>query len=465
LTNVLFGGKIDAIYGGTLMKIVIIGAGEAGFRLAQRLSTEHDVTVIEPDNERRMQVESQLDVLTVLGSGTSVRALREAHVGEADLVVVLTDHDEINILACMMASILGAKTRVARLRDPGFIETPIFDYRELGIDLVIYPEKEVVDEAIRLLRQPPATDIILFPDKKTQLVSFKVIKDAPVVNRTIADVAKDFEDIEFRVVAINRGEKTIIPKGADTFEEGDKIFVVEKVVPVSITTKLEGEEAVKLSKVLILGGGRIGTGIAHELEEDKEISIKLIESNKEKTQLIAETLKRTLVLQGDGTDVDLLAQEGISDIDALLAMTDDDETNILTCLYAKHLNVKKVIALIRRFQYFPLTPRIGIDAGISTIQITINAILRFLHRGRKVISATALKDLDAEILELEASRKSKVTKRPLKGVNFPKDAIVGAIIRNDHVIIPTGETQINPDDTVAVFTMRSAIEEVERMFE
>ena len=447
------------------MKVIIIGAGEVGFRLAQRLSTEHDVTVIEPDNEKRMQVESQLDVLTVLGSGTSAKALREANVGDADLVVALTEHDETNILACMMASKLGAKTKVARLRAPEYVETPLFDFKELGIDLVVYPEKEVVDEAIRLLRQPPATDIILFPDKKTQLISFKVNKDAPIINRTIEEVAKDFEDIAFRVVAINRGNKTIIPKGSDTFEEGDQIFVVEKVTPVSITAKLEGETAIKLNKILILGGGKIGRGIARELEEDKEVSIKLIESKKEKTQMIAESLKRTLVLQGDETNIDLLTQEGISDIDALLAVTDDDETNILTCLYAKHLKVKKVIALIRRFQYFPLTPRIGIDAGISPVQITVNAILRFLHRGKKVISAAALKELDAEALQLEASRKSKVTKKPLKGINFPKDAIVGAIIRNDNVIIPTGESQINPGDRVVVFTMRSAVEQVERMFE
>ncbi|MFQ6093139.1 MAG: Trk system potassium transporter TrkA [bacterium] len=446
------------------MRIIVIGAGEVGFYIAQRLTAEnHDVIVIERDEERRQLVQNQLDVLTVAGNGASARILKEAGIEKADLVIAATSIDEVNIIACMLAAQFGVSKKIARVRNPEYTSSSaVLDPKKLGIDLMIHPEEEAVSEIARLLKRSGASEIIEFADGRIQLIGLRIDRNAPVIHRSMAEVSASFPELTFRAVVIYRGDQTIIPRGENRFRQGDQIFVIAKREAIPLVEKMAGKSENRLEKVMILGGGRIGRGVANVLEKEK-LTVKLIESDRDRSDEIANSLPRTLVLRGDDLDVDLLAREGIVDMDALVAVTDDEGINVISCLLAKHLKVKKTIALIRRPYYLPLMPSIGIDAAVSPRISTASAILRFVRRAR-VVCVAALKGCDAEAMELVAMPGSKIVGQPLKRVNFPKEAIVGAIIGRGKVIVPTGESMINANDEVVVFAKPEAISQVERFF-
>lgn len=446
------------------MRIIIIGAGEVGFHIAERLSSEnHDVVVIEKDEEQRQQVQGQLDVLTVDGNGASAEVLLGAGIRESDMVIAVTDIDEVNIIACMLAARFGVPKKIARVRSPEYTSSSaVLTSEQLGIDLMIHPEEETAAEIVRLLKRSAATDVIEFAQGKIQLIGMVLDKDAPILDKTLSEVDQAIPKTTFRAVAISRGGETIIPKGSDRFCEGDRIFIVAKRDAIPKIERLARRKNEKLERVMILGGGKIGFRVAHALERDR-LSVKLIEFDQNKSIALADRLEKTLVVRGDGTDIDLLAREAILDMDAFVALTNDDEDNIIACLLAKHLKVKKTIALIRRSYYIPLMPRIGIDVAVNPILSTVAAILRFVRRG-KVISVASLKGVDVEAVEMVANPTSKVVGKPLKEVNFTKNAILGAIIRDQEVIVPTGEDAVQTNDIVVVFAMPSAIPKVERMF-
>jgi trk system potassium uptake protein TrkA len=445
------------------MKIIIVGAGEVGFHLAKILSQEkHDIIVIDRDAERIERVHEALDVMTVVGSGSQLSCLERVGVKDADMLIAVTSIDEVNLTCCLLAHKLGAKKIIARVNDPEFLsaESPLFP-EDFGIDLVIYPEGLAAQEIVRLIRRSAATDVLEFAEGRIQLIGIRVDDGSPLINRKLRDIVAGYREVPFRAVAIHRGMRTIIPTGDDVFRKGDQAFVISKVERVQEMLKISGKDTTTFERVMILGGGRIGQHVAEELQS--EMTVKLIESSKETSQRLADTLRKTMVIQGEGKDLDLLATEGIMDMDAYIATTRDEEDNIISCLMAKHLGVKKTVAHVERLDYIPLANTIGIDALVNKKLSAANAILKFIRKG-EVVSVATLHGVEAEVIEMVAQQGSAVTKKPLRELKFPEGAIIGCVIHNGSVTIPVGATRINPHDRVVVFTLPNAIQEVERFF-
>ncbi len=448
------------------MKVIIVGAGEVGFYLAKMLSNENnDIVIVENDHNKCIKAQESLDVIAIQGNGTSIETLIEAGIKDADMIVAVTNIDEVNIVSCILANKMGVSKKVARVRNPEYTsKNAIITPEQLGIDLMIHPEVEAAAEVIRLLKRSSATDVIDFESAGMQILGIRIdSRTAPIIGKPLHQITNDFSDIVFRTVAIYRNGKTIIPKGKDLIFFKDQIFVIAKINSIPGVLKLVGKEDEKVNNIMILGGGIIGRLIAEELEKIKDLEIKLIESDKERSQVIADQLTKTLVIQGEGTDIDLLARENLSDMDSFIALTNDDEDNLFSSLLAKHLGVKRAIVLINKSEYLPIINSIGLDAAVSVKVTTVDAILRFIRRGH-VLSVSTLKEIDAEIMEIVAQEGSQITKKKLKDTGFPDSAIIGAIFRDNEVIIPVGTTQIKPGDQVNVFALPEAIQKVEKIF-
>jgi len=445
------------------MKIVIIGAGEVGFFLAKRLSYEkHDLVIIDVDPEKCANAQEALDVFVVQGNASSQSVLKEAGLESADMLIAASGIDEVNILACMVASKMGVKRKIARVRNPDYYsESSLLRPQDVGVDLFIHPEEEVIEEITRLLLRASASEIIEFENGKILMVGLKLDAECPNLNKTLKEIGNEEQRKNFRIVAMLKGEKTIIPTGNDYFNKNDQIFVVTKKESLPQVISLTGKTDQKLDKIMILGGGKIGRGLAERLE--KEIDVTLIESNKEKSVKLASQLKRTAVYQADGTEMDTLAREGLLHMDAFLALTSEDETNIISCLLAKHLGIQKTIALVNKPTYLPLMPVIGIDSTVNVRISTANAILRFIRRGF-ILSVATFHGIDAEAIEFEIKKMNKIVGKPLKQLGLPEGALIAAIVRGDNVFVPYGNSLIEYGDKVIVFALPKAIPSIEKRF-
>lgn len=447
------------------MRIIIIGGGEVGFHLAKILSQEnHKVVVIEPNKEKIAVLEETLDVLVIEGSGSSVQTLDKAGIKEADMVIAVSAIDEVNIIACMLADKFGVSKKIARVRNEEYLsENAVLTPEQLGIDLIINPELETAQEIVWLIRRSAATDIIEFADGAIQLMGLRLDSKAKILSKKLFEISSEIANLTFRTVAIFRNGKTIIPTGEDYFYKGDQIFVVSKTETVPELLELCGKADERIERIMILGGGKIGRLVAKELERDKKTDIRLVESSRSKSQFVAEQLNRTLVVQGDGTDIDLLASEGLADMDAFVSVTDDEESNIITSLLARHLGVRRTVTIVTKANYVPLMSSIGLDAAVDMRIITANAISRFIHRG-EVVSVATFRGIDAEAIELVAQKNSRIVKKPLSKQKFPDGAIIGALTRNGNVFVPVGSTQLEPGDKAVVFTLPKAVSAVEELF-
>ncbi|RMF55213.1 MAG: Trk system potassium transporter TrkA [Calditrichaeota bacterium] len=443
------------------MKILILGAGEVGFNLTRLLSAEHDITLIENDPHKVKRASEQLDAFIVEGNAVSYRTLKEAKIKDMDLLAAMTNNDEVNLIACQIAREVGVSTTIARVRNPEYTEPDFPIPRErLGPDLIIHPEKETAATIVRLIRRSIATDVIEFGDGKLQLLGIRLEGNAPILRIPLKELGEEFKGLPMRIVAINRKEHTIVPRGDDVLVPGDQIFVLSDPGYFDDIIRLTGKTNTRINNIMILGGGLISQFIARELGE--EIHIKIIENRLEKSEYVADILPNCLVIHGDGTDIDLLAVEGITDMDAFIAVTGSDETNIIATLVARHLKVPRTIALVNNVDYMPITPTIGMDAVVSKQLITVNAVQRYiLHQ--QVTSIASLPGMDAQIIEYITTPHSKITKKPLKKIHFPRNAIVGAVVHDGKVIIPMGDTQISAGDKVVIFTLPRALHEVEKL--
>jgi trk system potassium uptake protein len=446
------------------MKILIIGAGDIGFHLCKRLSLDkHDITLIESDPLKVAQAHEQLDVHIVEGSGSSSKVLKKADIENAEILAALTNNDEVNVLACRIAKKLNIPTTILRVRNPEYLSDKyLLTKDELGADFIIQPELQTANAIVQLVRQANATDIVEFEDGKIQLVGIRLDSKSSILNTQLMDIGKKYGNPPLRILAIKRKQFTIIPKGEDILLNGDQIYIVcdKEYLPNALS--FFGKSDVKIDNIMIIGGGLIGEFVAKQLED--EISIKIIEENEKKSQFLAQALKETLVIKGDGSDLDLLTFEGLADMDEIITVSGDDETNIITSLVARHLKVQRTITLVKKFDYLPLTHAIGLDSIINKQMITVNAIKQIISRRKQAFFAE-LPGIDAEIIEFIANQKSKITKRPLAKVDVPKDAIFGAVLRdNGSFEIPKGDTQIGPGDKVVVFTLPKALPEVEKLF-
>lgn len=447
------------------MNIIIVGAGKVGAYLAQMLSREnHDVTIIDNDNERCKWASELLDVMVILGTGSSQEIQLQAGIKKCDMLIAVTGFDEANIVSCMLADRFEVPIKIARVRNQEFTDPDsALTAKQLGINLMIHPELETAREIVLLIRRASATDVLEFEKGRVQLVGLKVDRQTPLLNKKLIELNPGITNEVFRLVAIIRDNKTIIPTGHDVIRLRDQIFVIAETnaMPGLLHSFGKGDE--KMENIMIMGGGKVGRLVAAELEKLRSANVKLVEANRDKTFLIADQLKRTLVIHGDGTNLDLMVQEGITEMDGYISVTEDEESNIISCLLAKHLGVKRTIAEVNRSDYLPLMGSIGIDAAVDRRMITANAILRFIRRGN-VVSVGTVRGVEAEVIEVQITEKSQIANRRVAEIDFPEGAIIGCIDRDEKVIIPIGDTVIQALDKMIIFSLPKALPQVEKLF-
>jgi trk system potassium uptake protein TrkA len=448
------------------MRTVVVGAGEVGSDVARILALEeHDVTVIDNDEDVLRAVQNNFDVLTVEGNGTSAQVLEEAGIREADLLVAVTAVDEVNIIACMMADRLGVETTIARTRTDELERAQsVLEAEDFGIDLVIHPEESAAVEVTQLIQRAGATDVLTFCDDSIQLIGVRLDEDAPVAGRPLHEIVAAHPKVEFRVKALVRDGRSYLPDGDEVLRPGDQIFVLTRPKYATPVIRILGKEAVTMERIMILGGTRVGAGVAKRLSSQNGKRIKLIEPDPDRAQELAEQLPNTLVLNGDPTDIDLLKEEGLAEMDAFAAVTDDQESNLVTCLMAKNLGVYKTVAQLSKAAYIPISEQIGLDAAVSKKLAVAREVRRYL-RGTHVKSVATVHGLDAEILEIEASPRAPITTGPLRNLDLPSGLLVGAVDHNDTAEIATGNTEIEAGDRAIVFVLPQAVEAAEALFE
>lgn len=445
------------------MRIIIAGAGEVGSHLAKQLSSKyHDITIIDLDENRIEKLSSTTDVMSVHGSSTSIRVLKESRIEGTDLVVAVTSNESVNVTTAILAKKLGAKTTIARVTNAEYVSPENLDLiKSLGIDYLIYPEELAAREIVKLIEHSAATDIVDIEGGKLSIVGIKIDGNVPVINMTMKEISEKYDITSFRVATIHRDSQTIIPSGDNRFKLNDQVFVITTPEGIDKVMKIVGQSETTIKNIMILGGGKIGRLTAKLLEDHFEV--KLIESNSDKALELADYLRKTLIIEGDGRDLDLLAQEAIIDMDAFISVTEDAETNIITSLMAKHLGVKKTIAQVDNSDYVPLTQTIGLDSLINKKLIAANLISRFIKKSN-IISSLSLSGMNAEILEYVVKEGTPITKSMVKDLKFPKNALLGGYIRNKKGQITIGTTHFKADDKVVVFALASSVDKVNSFF-
>jgi len=445
------------------MRIVIAGAGEVGTHLAKMLSqSEHEIILIDSEGDRLKPIDSSIDVLTYEGSATSLNMLREALKKNTDLFIAVAHYEDTNVSAAMLAKKLGARKVIARIDNMEYLEHENREFfKDMGIDNLIYPELIAAKEVISLLKETGTTEFMDFAGGKLSLYAQKLEKGAPVLNRTLEEVANTLGSIQYRAVAIKRHDRTIIPRGKEEFKDGDLAYVVSTREGIQDMMKFSGKRNIEARSIMILGGSRIGRHVALNLQHDCQV--KLIEIDHEKCQTLAETLEETLIINGDGRNGDLLAEEGLMHMDAFVAVTGNSETNILSCLMAKKIGVMRTIAEVENMEYINLAENSGIDTIINKKIATASRIFRHTMNPN-VTQVKMMTGTDAEVLEFFVSEGARITEGPLRLIDFPKDAIVGGGIRGEQAFIATGDTHIRFGDKVVVFALPSAFDKLNKFF-
>jgi trk system potassium uptake protein TrkA len=446
------------------MKTIVIGAGEVGYHIAERLSREeHDVVVIEHDPRVRARVQDELDVMTVEGNGSSPKVLEEAGVREASILIAVADIDEVNVVACLLAKEYGVATRIARVREPDFSESQFLGRgKRLGIDLLINPNIVVAEEILDLVKTPAAAEVGKFAEGKVLMLGIQVSSRAPILDRPLRSLRSFHTTTPFLIVAVLRNGQLILPDGETILLGGDHIYFVSKRESVNSILTLLGKKESIVERVMVIGGGRMGLRVAQLLEAER-FKVKLVEQQQDRCEELSELLKGTLILHGDGTDVRTLVEEGIADMDAVVTVTDDEATNILAALLAKEQGAKKVMALIKRPQLLHLLPHLGIDAAISPRTLTASVILKYVRKG-KVLSIFEMPESDAETLEMMVTAQSRVAGKAIRDAGLPSGSIIGAVVHQGEIVIPRGDTVFRPDDHVVIFAIPSVIPDLEKHF-
>ncbi len=448
------------------MNIIIAGAGEVGFHLAKLLSFEsHNITLIDKDKDRLIYADTRLDIKTLQDDATSIKALKEVNIAHTDLFIAVTSSETTNITLCVLSKRLGAKKTIARIRNSEFTKNKDeINFKELGIDELISTEELATNEIKLLLEKGAFHDTHEFENGALIMVGIIMSKSAPILGLTVKKAAATFTDIHFIPVAIQhyKSQQTIIPRGNTVFEAKDQVYFITTPEGVDEIQKLSGTSSKAIKNVMIAGGSEIGKRTAIELC-DKNLNVKLIEYNKARAIELAERLPNALVIYGDCRDVELLDNENVDEMDAFIAVTGRSETNIMSCLVAKSKGVKRTIALVQNIDYFKLSKSIGIDTLINKKLLAANSIFRYIRRG-EVLEMTILNNVNAEILEFKTHEDSKITKKKIADLNFPRNAIIGGVIRGKEGLIPLGDFQIQKDDKVVVCCLPDTISKVEKFF-
>jgi trk system potassium uptake protein TrkA len=449
------------------VRILLTGGGEGAALIAARLIREgNQVTIIEQDRARCQELEEHLDAKIVRGNAGSIRTLRKAGLADAEMLIAETSSDEVNLLSCMIAQAnSSAKVKVARIRTHEFQQWEhILSRMGLRVDRIIHPETSIMRRIMRVLHLPGVSDIIDFADGQVKLFGMNVDRNSWFADKTVEELDAAGPPKDSLIAMIFRGPQVIIPHGAQRLEPGDHIYICttrENLEAVFEFMGIEARRAVR--RVVIVGGHQLGIWVAQELQR-AGVSVKLIERDPQRCELISNILDKTLVIHGDGTDQQTLEEENIYGADAFLALTKDDADNIVASLLARRLGAHKIVALINRLNYLPIVQRLGINTAISQRLTAVDMILRYVRKGR-VLSVTTFREEEAEAIELIATKGSRIIDRKLRDIRFPHGAIVGAIKRpNGFVCVPRGNVAVHEGDQVIFFTLERAVPELESAF-
>ena len=446
------------------MKIIIVGAGEVGYNIASRLASENkQVVVIDKDPDAIRRLSENLDIQVITASGSNPRILIDAGINEADILLAVTDSDETNLVACLMANIISPTTKkLARIRDADFDSYHHrFKTENPNIDTVINPEIEVVNTIRKLMDVPGAVDVGSFVDGQVKYVGIRLDQHSPMAGMKLIDFPSRFGENRPLIAAIIRNNEVIVPRGSNSLEPGDLIYFVSEAEKLEKMLNLFGKKIEPIQRALIIGGGRIGERLAKLLEADS-IKTKIIEADIARCHYLSEKMEKTVVLHGDGSDQKLFLEENMDQSDVVVCVTNVDETNILVSLLAKNLGVENTITRINKSNYFPLLATIGIEKVVSPRLSAVSSILKEVRKG-KVLSDISILGERGEFIEAIALETSDITDRPLRKISFPKGAILVCIIRNGQIIIPTGDSVVKPGDRIIMFAVKNAVKKLEKL--
>ena len=443
------------------MQIIVVGAGQIGYSLAERLSEEgHDITVIELNEERRLIIQNKLDVLTVNGNGSSPQVYADFGLQDADLLLAVTDHDEVNMIACMVAKQAGIKRTIARVRNQEYAGKNQEAFNQtLGIDMTINPEMVTAIEISRILLTPAALDIEDFGDGQVRLLEVKVRAGSSYANVPLHKLQLPAQVL---VAGILRQNIMIIPRGTEVLMPEDNVFFVGAQEEIEELSSQFAEKKTKIQRVIIIGAGRIGQHLAKILNESG-ISIKVIDKERERCDELARIIDKGLVLCGDGTDIDLMIEEGVGKSDAVVCLTRDDKLNLLLAILAKDLGTQKTIVRVGRSEYMTLMGKAGVDVILSPRLLTAGVILRQVRQG-EIVSVSLLEGAKAEAIEIVVSEKSSLIGKKLLDARLPENILIGTIMRGDELIIPKGDTVLHVGDRAVIFTLPKMVKTIHKIF-
>ena len=446
------------------MKIIILGAGQVGTSVAESLVSEaNDITVVDTDGARLRLLQDRLDLRTVTGSAAHPPVLKSAGIDDADMLIAVTQSDETNLVACKIAAhMYNVPTRIARIRAPQYLANEqLFAPECFAVDYAICPEQLITEYLVKLVQFPEALQVLEFADGRVSLVAVRAFEGGPLVGHQLQDIRTHMPNVDVRVAAIFRGDRPIVPEGTTRVHVGDEVFCLAA----SQNIRKVMQELRRMDKpahrIMIAGGGNIGLRLARALEGD--YTVKILEHSKRRCEELSTRLEKTLVLQADVTDESLLEAENVDEMDLFVAVTNDDETNILSAVMAKNLGCKRNLCLINSTSYPAFTHAIGIDAYVNPRAVTVSRILRHVRRGR-IRSVHSLQNGAAELIEAEALQTSPLVGKPLRDLDLPDGVRIGAVYRKRAVIVPTGATQIQAGDRVVIFAVAERVRLVEQMF-
>lgn len=452
------------------MKVIICGAGQVGWQIARQLSGEkNDVTLVDYNADLVRRATDTLDVQGVVGFASYPDVLERAGARDADMIIAATHSDEVNMVTCEVAhAIFSIPRKIARLRAQSYLDAIYSDlYRRdhLPIDVVISPEREVAEAALQRLAAPATFDTESFMLGRAQLLGIQLDEDCPVLNTPLRQLNELFSTLRAIVVGVRREGRLFAPEPGDQLFADDQIYVFTHSEDVNRALEIFGKQTKKQERVVIIGGGNVGLGVAKALEARTDrVRAKIIEKNRARAERAADSLERTIVLNGDGMDMDILLEASIDRADAVLAVTDDDKTNLLVAVRAKQAGCPMSIALVNDPTLAPLMGPLDIDAYINPRATTVSSILRHIRHG-KVRAIYSLGDAEAEMIEAQVLSTSPLAGRMIREIEFPEGVLVGALMKGDKVVKPTGDTRIEAGDIIALFTMASDVREVERLLQ
>ena len=452
------------------MKVIICGAGQVGWQIARHLAGErNDVTVVDNNADLVRRATETLDVKGVSGFASYPDVLERAGARDADMIIAATHSDEVNMVTCQVAhSIFGITRKIARLRSQSYqdaIYSDLYRSGHLPIDVVISPEREVAEAALQRLAAPATFDTESFMGGRAQLLGIALDEDCPVLNTSLRQLSELFSTLRAIVVGVRRAGRLFAPEPGDQLFAGDQVYAFSHSEDVNRTLEIFGKKTKKQERVVIVGGGNVGLGVAQALEaRTSRVRAKIIEINRARAEIAADSLQRTIVLHGDGMDMDLLIEANIDRADAVLAVTDDDKTNMLVAVRAKSAGCPMAICLVNDPTLVPLLADLDIDAYINPRATTVSSILRHVRHGR-VRAIYSIGDAEAEMIEAQVLGTSPIAGRLIREIEFPEGVLVGAVMKGDKVLKPKSDLRVDEGDVIALFCMAKDVREVERLLQ